>query len=474
MLQAGELLQGRYELQECLAQNAGRQTWIAVDRGVSPEEKIIVKLLAFSPEMQWEDFKLFEREAQVLKTLSHPRIPKYRDYFSIDKQAGSGLYWFALVQDYIPGKSLQNLLDTGKHFTEKEVRSLAVQLLRILLYLHELSPQVLHRDLKPSNLILGEDRKIYLVDFGAVQDQGAVEGVTFTVVGTAGYAPLEQFWGKAVPASDLYSLGATLIHILTGVAPVDLPQKNLKIQFRDRISVNPNFVYWIEALTAPDLSQRYQTAQEALTDLKANRYLNAPLQKISLFPETKIQLWQSYTQLKVKIPGRGLLIFIDGISLILKFLLAGSSFFSLLVVFLLLGSSIAVILSAIIINYLNFSLAFLLVIMLGFTFMIMEKFSSSLSKELAKLLSHFQFRKVRVTDYCIFCDRQNVVLEQKLWGWTYWRHRLETNQVNQVKFTKYQGIILETKFLKYCFGRDLNEMESQWLSQQMQDWIEQI
>ncbi|MFB2876096.1 serine/threonine protein kinase [Floridanema aerugineum] len=474
MLQAGDLLQGRYLLQECLAQNAGRQTWIAIDQSASPEEKVIVKFLAFSPEMQWEDFKLFEREAQVLKNLSHPRIPKYRDYFSIDKQAGSGLYWFALVQDYIPGKSLQNLLDSGRHFTEKEVRSLAVQLLKILCYLHELTPPVLHRDIKPSNLIFGEDRKIYLVDFGAVQEQGAMEGVTFTVVGTAGYAPLEQFWGRAVPASDLYSFGATLIHILTGVMPADLPQKNLKIQFRDRISINSNFVYWIEALTAPDLSQRYQTAQAALTDLKANRYLNAPLQKISLFPESKIQLWQSPTQLKVEIPGRGFGIFLDAIALVLKLILAGSSFFSLLVVFLLLGSSLAVILSAIIINYLNFSLAFVLVTMLFFTFMIMEKFSSSLSKELFKLLSHFRFRKVRVSDYCIFGDRKNFVLEQKLWGWTYWRHHIETAQVKQVKLIKYQGITLETKFLKYGFGQDLNETERQWLSQQMQDWIEQI
>lgn len=474
MLQAGHLLQSRYKLQKCLAQNAGRQTWIAVDKTLSSEEKVIVKFLAFSPEMQWEDFTLFEREAQVLKNLSHSRIPKYRDYFSVDKQVGSGLYWFALVQDYIPGKPLQNLLDAGRHFTEKEVRSLAVQVLKILCYLHELSPPVLHRDLKPSNFILGEDRKVYLVDFGAVQEQGAVEGVTFTVVGTAGYAPLEQFWGRAVPASDLYSLGATLIHILTGVAPADLPQKNLKIQFRDRVSINPNLVYWIEALTAPDLSQRYQTAQEALTDLKANRYLNAPLQKISLFPESKIQLWQSPTQLKVEIQGRGILIFFDAIALILKLILAGSSFFSLFAVFLLLGSSLAVILSAIIINYLNFSLAFVLVTMLVFTFMMMEKFSSALSKELFKLLSHFRFRKVRVTDYCIFGDRKNFVLEQKLWGWTYWRHYLDTAQIKQFKFIKYQGIILEINFLKYCFGQDLNPVESQWLSQQIQDWIEQI
>ena len=474
MLQAGHLLQGRYQLQECLAQNAGRQTWIAIDRGVSAEEKVIVKFLAFSPEMQWEDFKLFEREAQVLKNISHPRIPKYRDYFSVDKQVGSGLYWFALVQDYIPGNSLQTLIEQGKHFTEKQVRSIADQLLRILCFLHELSPPVLHRDIKPSNLILGYDRKLYIVDFGAVQEQGAAEGVTFTVVGTAGYAPLEQFWGKAVPASDLYSLGATLIHILTGVSPVDLPQKNLKIQFRDRISINPNFVCWIEALTAPDLSQRYQTAQEALIDLRNNRYLNAPLQRFSLFPESKVQIWRSPTQLKVEITGRGVWIFSDAIALFLKFILAGSSFFSLLVMFIVLGSSLAVILSSLIINYLNLSLAILFITVLIFTYLLLDKFSSYLAKELSKLLTHFKWPKVRLTDYFIFGDRQNFVLEQKLWGWSFWRHHVETQQVKQVQFTKFQGIILKTNFSQYAFGQDLSEAERDWLSQQMQDWLEDI
>jgi Serine/threonine protein kinase len=92
--------------------------------------------------------------------------------------------------------------------------------------LHELSPPVLHRDIKPSNLILDDSEQIYLVDFGAVQAQASVTGVTFTVVGTSGYAPLEQFWGRgAVAASDLYALGATLIHLLTNTYPADLPQK---------------------------------------------------------------------------------------------------------------------------------------------------------------------------------------------------------------------------------------------------------
>ena len=109
MLQAEQILQGRYQLQRQLGQNPGRQTWLAQDVEASPVALVIVKLLAFNPQMQWDEFKLFEREAQVLKQLNHPRIPGYRDYFSIDKEVGAGLCWFGLVQQYIPGASVQQL-----------------------------------------------------------------------------------------------------------------------------------------------------------------------------------------------------------------------------------------------------------------------------------------------------------------------------------------------------------------------------
>jgi len=171
------------------------------------------------------------------------------------------------VQEYIPGDSLKLLLDGGKRRTEKEVRSFAVEVLNILIYLHELSPPVIHRDIKPSNLIRGINKEIYLVDFGAVQDRSKAEGVTFTVVGTSGYAPPEQLWGKAVPASDLYALGATLIHLLTGTSPADLPQRRMRIQFRDKVRINPNFADWIERLVQPAPEKRFSTARQALDAL---------------------------------------------------------------------------------------------------------------------------------------------------------------------------------------------------------------
>ncbi|MDJ0618350.1 MAG: serine/threonine-protein kinase [Calothrix sp. MO_192.B10] len=268
MLQAEQILENRYQLQSQLGNNGIRQTWLAKDLQAADTEnqQVVVKLLAFGGTVQWEDLKLFEREAQILKQLNYPRIPKYIDYFSIDDRT----LWFGLVEQYIPGESLKESLIQRTRFTEKQVRKIAVEVLNILIYLHDSNPTVLHRDIKPSNLIWGEDNQIHLVDFGAVQDKAAKEGVTFTVVGTYGYAPMEQFGGKAVPASDLYALGATLIHLLTGTPPGDLPQQDLRIQFAEQ--VNPrssSLVSWLQKMIEPAPENRFTSANEALTALKS-------------------------------------------------------------------------------------------------------------------------------------------------------------------------------------------------------------
>ncbi|MEH1784415.1 MAG: serine/threonine-protein kinase [Nostoc sp.] len=285
MLQPEQILQDRYQIQRQLGNNGIRQTWQALDLQASDGENsiVVVKLLAFGGTVQWDDLKLFEREAQILKQLNHPRIPRYIDYFCIDDRT----LWFTLIQEYIPGESLKDKLALGKRFSEKRARKIAVEVLNILTYLHELNPGVLHRDIKPSNLIWGEDNRIYLVDFGAVQDKAAREGVTFTVVGTYGYAPMEQFGGRAVPASDLYALGATLIHLLTGTSPSDLPQQDLRLQFTDRVNLSPNFVNWLQKLIEPAPEQRFTSANQAINALKsgltvksANKNQLLPLKEI--------------------------------------------------------------------------------------------------------------------------------------------------------------------------------------------------
>ena len=295
MLQQQQVLQGRYQLQQILGHNAGRQTWLAVD--VQNQTPVVVKLLTFSDRVQWDQLRLFEREAQVLKYLDHSRIPQYRDFFCLDDR----LFWFALVQDYIDGSTLKQLLEQGKQFDEAEVRQLAKQLLEILTYLHGLSPPVLHRDIKPSNLILKEDHQLYLIDFGAVQDRAAKEGATFTVAGTYGYAPLEQLGGRATPASDLYALGTTLIHLLTGVAPANLYRENGRIQFT-ALHLNPGFVRWLWRLTEANVELRFMTAQEAVQALQNNEA--AIHSAVVVKPKaSRIQLKKSPQQLEIFIRG---------------------------------------------------------------------------------------------------------------------------------------------------------------------------
>lgn len=319
-IRQGTPTESHYRLKQKLGQTAGRQTWLAEYLAVEPPEPVVIKLLAFGDQVQWDDLKLFEREAQVLRQLNHPQIPKYRDYFSIDDR----LLWFGLVQDHIAGASLKQLIAEGQHFSERQIRQMAANLLHLLIYLHELSPPVLHRDIKPSNLILGKDNYIYLIDFGAVQDKAAAEGSTFTIVGTYGYAPMEQFGGRAVAASDLYALGATLIHLLTGVSPAELPQKDLQIQFADRVSLDADFVWWVAKLVQPDVAKRFQTARQALEALRSLEASPAappptisrqptlsrerspvPKRERAIVPhfDTRIQLHQTVDELLIQVPG---------------------------------------------------------------------------------------------------------------------------------------------------------------------------
>jgi serine/threonine protein kinase len=527
MLQTEQVLGKRYQLRRQLGNNAGRQTWLATDIKTSPAKPVIVKLLAFSPQMQWEEFKLFEREAQVLKNLNHPRIPKYRDYFSLDRDMGKGLCWFALVQDYIPGKSLQQLLDQGQHFTEEQVRSLATQVLEILTYLHGLNPPVLHRDIKPSNLIWGEDEQVYLVDFGAVQDPTAVEGATFTVVGTAGYAPLEQFYGKAVPASDLYALGATLIHLLTGTAPADLPQSNLRIQFRDRISLQSSFLNWIECLTEPDLERRFSSATQALEALKTGRFLRYSEPRIrkpsgsrlllkKMPDQLIINIDQGNTALKnfgdfrrklghalgwlfittLPIIGLAMLLFHvysinpslkDVVNItfylvislliwlwikfgvIAKFQEAANNCFGKLFLAIATGISLGLPslgFAALYINYPHGFTLFILVVSIILLFLSWQKSGVLLNLKQGLIACFAQ-------NYLYF-DKTSFGIGRQLFVFRSKRRQLDhTSAIKIIKSIPHEGISIQTVNQRYVFGQNLTKPELEWLVQEIKPWLNQ-
>ncbi|MGJ3249134.1 MAG: serine/threonine protein kinase [Elainellaceae cyanobacterium] len=301
-----ETLAERYEIRKLLGKKAGRHTFLAID--LTSQEPVIIKLLSLGIDFNWQDFKLFEREARVLKSLNHPAIPRYLNYLELSTTQG---YQFALVQQYVHGKTLDAHLKAGRNFSETDVKRLAASLLKVLIYLHSQSPSVIHRDIKPSNIILGDRtdnqiEPIYLVDFGSVTNIAATEGATITVTGTYGYMPPEQFGGRAVPVSDLYSLGATLIYLITGMHPTELPQSNLKIQFRQLTSCDLAFVDWLNWLVEPSIDKRPSSAQDALRNLgQLKRFAN----RATVFEkpyDSEIQIDRGTETLTILLPQRGI------------------------------------------------------------------------------------------------------------------------------------------------------------------------
>lgn len=302
-----QVFSDRYRIQSLLGRQNGRRTFLALD--LQTEHFVVLKLLLFDPDFTWDDLKLFEREADVLKSLDLPTIPQYLDCFDVDTELGKG---FMLVQTYIEAKSLQHWLNAGRTFSEDELISIAKSVLTILDYLHSHQPAVIHRDIKPSNILLNDrsghsSGQVYLVDFGSVQTAAAVEGSTITVVGTYGYMPPEQFGGQTTPASDLYALGATIICLSTGQHPSRLPHRNLQIIFADRVNLTPHLIDWLKWMTAASKDSRLKSAPAALAALEGSSEIgrgssisvNKPL-------GSKVAIEKTKGVLKITIPPRGL------------------------------------------------------------------------------------------------------------------------------------------------------------------------
>ncbi|MBW4691875.1 MAG: serine/threonine protein kinase [Lyngbya sp. HA4199-MV5] len=286
----------RYQIEELLSQKAGRRTFLAKD--LQAQVPVIIKLLRFGDGFEWDDLKLFEREAATLKNLDHPEIPKYLDYFEVNEVDTPG---FALVQSYIEAPSLATLITSGRKFSEAEMIELADRLLDLLTYLHQQHPPVIHRDIKPSNILLGNRSgnsigDVYLVDFGSVQTVAKKEEGTITIVGSYGYIPLEQFGGQTTTASDLYSLGMTLIYLLTGTHPAELPQVDGRVKFNAEIS--KQFERWLEKMTHPHLDKRFDSAKVAQRALKSEDGSYGDFDRLKP-AHTQIRLERDRKQLKI-------------------------------------------------------------------------------------------------------------------------------------------------------------------------------
>lgn len=261
------LLGDRFKAMKLIGQGGFGRTFLAVDESDPDRRFCVIKQAFLAPQNAADAQKaiaLFRQEAERLERLGqHPQIPQFIAHF----EGAQGQF---LVQEFIDGDTLESLLQDSGTFTEEEIWQVLEDLLPVLEFIHR--QRVVHRDIKPENIIspVGGDRLV-LVDFGASKQLTATTlATTGTVIGSAGYAAPEQAIGRPELSSDLYGLGVTCIHLMTGLHPFDL------------YSVSQDAWVWKDYLPAPissrlkrvldrliqrATSQRYRSASEVLADL---------------------------------------------------------------------------------------------------------------------------------------------------------------------------------------------------------------
>ncbi|MBI4759461.1 MAG: PQQ-binding-like beta-propeller repeat protein [Chloroflexi bacterium] len=262
-LPVGTVLQDRYEILGILGLGGMGAVYRARDRRFVSSERLcaIKEIVDLIPDPATRQVNLvnFEREANLLATLSHPAIPKIYDYF----HEGNRVY---LVLEFIDGEDLEAILEGTQSFLpEREVVDWAIQICDVLTYLHHHQPEpVIFRDLKPSNIMLTRAGRIVLIDFGIAKlFQADKKG---TMVGTEGYSPPEQYKGMAEPRSDIYALGATLHHLLTRSDP----RLETPFTFQERLprAINPNLSGEVETAIMKALEYELEKRPASAEEMK--------------------------------------------------------------------------------------------------------------------------------------------------------------------------------------------------------------
>ncbi|WP_293089677.1 serine/threonine-protein kinase [Okeania sp. SIO3B5] len=289
----GQLLDGRYRVVQILSAGAFGQTYLAADTRRPGHPQCVVKQLR-APGNSYTIVKtahrLFKQEAEILEKLGrHEQIPLLLAYFEENNQ-------FYLVEEFIPGTPLNKEIIPGKPWQEKQVIKLLLEILEILVFVHENG--VIHRDVNPSNLIRRQpDEKLVLIDFGSVKEVShriALENgeVPRTIAtGTPSYMPIEQFQGIPQFNSDLYAVGMIGIQALTGIPSSELPKlQDLSpsnpsgILWRNRTQCSSNLADIVDQMVHYHYTKRYESAEEVVTALQKisgrSQTFTAPLPRI--------------------------------------------------------------------------------------------------------------------------------------------------------------------------------------------------
>ena len=255
-----------YQIVEQLGQNreGGRITYKATR--ISDRRTVTIKQFRFANQSDWTGYKSIEREIEVLTTLNHIGIPRYLGSFD----SGDGI---CLVQEY--KKALP--LSAKRYFNLTEIWEIAAQILGILVYLQDRDLPIIHRDIKPENILVKRTSRleVYLVDFGYARAGEGRAAPSSVISGTMGFMPPEQLLNQPLTnTSDLYSLGITIICLLTRTESVDVSKffdlKTFKLQLEQSLpKLDRRIIKWLRQMTASDPSHRFPDARSALDALKS-------------------------------------------------------------------------------------------------------------------------------------------------------------------------------------------------------------
>lgn len=250
---------GSYQILRTLGRGGMGTTYLAWDRNRTVKNApmlLVLKEMNADMARIAKARELFEREARILKSLEHPGIPKYYDFFVENNRK-------YIVMELIHGHNLEQFVNQRGATDPQRTIKWMIQICDILAYLHNLEPPLIHRDIKPANLMLRNlDSRLMLLDFGAVKELGtALE----TRIGVEGYSAPEQYRGKPCPQSDIYGVGSTIIFLLTGKAPMQYYRyQSNKFEFDiDNIPNLPtNLAQILDIACQPEPRDRFQTALE--------------------------------------------------------------------------------------------------------------------------------------------------------------------------------------------------------------------
>jgi len=289
-----DLLRGRFRIIRLLGQGGFGRTYLAEDYDKLKESCVVKQ---FVPSVQGtaalqKAIELFEREARQLQQLGkHDQIPTLSAYFEDNNQ----LY---LVQEYIEGENLSELLKQQGVWSEQEVKNLLLSLLPVIEFIHQ--KNVIHRDIKPENIIRRrEDGQFVLLDFGVAKElsKTVLSTQIGTQIGSLGYAPIEQMLGgEAYPASDLFSLGVTCFHLLTDVNPYELSLRqgySWTGNWRNSLkgSVSQELGEILDKLLQEKIENRFSSVAEVLEALK----IQSPVSPQPKVVQTSPISWQNPT-----------------------------------------------------------------------------------------------------------------------------------------------------------------------------------